>query len=187
MYQEKLLALIRHNKELAEIFTILGPFHLPALTICAGTIRDLVWNDKLHQHQSLKLGDINVYYNDPGQTYEDFLILLEQLNQQHSRYLWNLNNIALPVRHETQRHFHDSIEKTIADFPEKCTCVGVQKDNTGRYRILAPYGLNDLFELKVQPSPNYEPHKPGFARYQNRLALKHWQDHWPELKIADAK
>lgn len=185
MYKEKFLDIISHDPELNEIFKILERMHLPEATICGGTIRNLIWNKQTGHHSSLKLGDIDVYYKNSSQSYENFLMTKEILAQNHSLYLWNIKNICLPARHLSHRRFYDSIEKTIADFPETATSVGVQKSRLNGYHVIAPYGLADLFELQVSPTPNYAVGQAGHQRYQQRLTNKAWQARWPELTIND--
>lgn len=185
MYKEKFLDIISHDSEISEIFEILEEMHLPEATICGGTIRNLIWNKLTGRESSLKLGDIDVYYKDSSQTYEDFLTTQEILTQNHSFYLWNIKNISLPARHKSHRRFYDSIEKTIADFPETATSVGVQKKNTDEHLIIAPYDLDDLFKLRVTPTPNYAVGQAGHQRYEQRLTSKAWTARWPELKVSD--
>nr|WP_241259172.1 nucleotidyltransferase family protein [Ligilactobacillus pobuzihii] len=183
VYEEKFLDIISQNAEINEIFTILEKMHLRQATICGGTIRNLIWNTLTGRHSSLKIGDIDVYYHDPSQSYEDYLFTQEILNQNHSLYLWNLQNIALPARHASHIHFYDSIEKTLAGFPETCTSIGVQRDHLKNYQIIAPYGLTDLFNLNVKPTPGYRNGQPGHQRYVQRINNKNWATQWPELKI----
>lgn len=183
MYNVSLLQILAHEPDITQIFKILRQNHLREATLCAGTIRNLVWNRQTKQKIPLITNEIDVYYNDPNQTYEDFLMLQANLKQQHSLYLWNLNNIALPPRHAAHLEFHRTIEKTIADFPETCTSVGIQQISSEDYHIISPYGLTDLFEMRVQPTPNYILGKDKHARFEQRLKNKGWLKEYPQLQV----
>ena len=185
MYNTKLLALLEQKPEIAQICEILHRHHLPQATLCAGTIRSLVWNAQTNRQVPIMLSELDVYYRDPSQSYEDFQVTQAIFKQKESQYLWNLHNIALPPRHSSELHFHSTIEQTLADFPETCTSVGVQCLAGGDYEIIAPHGLDDLFELKVRPTANYALGTPLHARFEQRIKNKRWLTEWPELQIIE--
>ncbi|GKS80983.1 hypothetical protein LPAF129_06680 [Ligilactobacillus pabuli] len=185
MYNSKLQTLLQQKPEIAHIFKILRHHHLPQATLCAGTIRSLVWNAQTNRHVPLMLSELDVYYRDPSESYEDFQVTQATFKQAESQYLWNLQNIALPPRHGSELHFHSTMEETLADFPETCTSVGVQCLADGTYEIIAPHGLDDLFELKIRPTANYLPGSPLHTRFEQRVKNKRWLTEWPDLQIIE--
>ena len=54
--------------------------------------------------------------------------------------------------------------------------VGVRIDRGGRLTIIAPFGLDDLFALRMRPNPNRRTN--GFTRAAASLTAR-----WPELKV----
>jgi hypothetical protein len=54
--------------------------------------------------------------------------------------------------------------------------VGVRIDRGGRLTIIAPFGLDDLFALRMRPNPTRRTN--GFARAVASLTAR-----WPELKV----
>lgn len=58
--------------------------------------------------------------------------------------------------------------------------VGAHTDAVGEITIVAPGGLEDLFELRVRPNlatPTAE------GVYRDRMASKGWKERWPQLTI----
>lgn len=143
--QQQLIDWISHDKNFTEIFNILDRYHLTEATLCAGSIRELVWNKLENKPSSILRNNLDIYYNDPGESYEHYLTIQSTLNQRHSKYLWDLRNIRLKKRHSDKSPDGSTIEATIANFPEKCSAVGVSRELGGSYSIIAPYGLDDLF------------------------------------------
>ena len=93
--QQQLIDWISHDKNFTEIFNILDRYHLTEATLCAGSIRELVWNKLENKPSSILRNNLDIYYNDPGESYEHYLTIQSTLNQRHSKYLWDLRNIRL--------------------------------------------------------------------------------------------
>lgn len=54
---------------------------------------------------------------------------------------------------------------------------GIRQEPAGRWRISAPYGLSDVFNLIVRPNPVLAP------RHVYQARTKRWRRQWPELTI----
>jgi hypothetical protein len=48
---------------------------------------------------------------------------------------------------------------------------------SGRWRVYAPHGLSDVFNLTVRPNPVLAP------RHVYQAKTKRWQSQWPELSV----
>lgn len=184
-YFEQLEQLILQNPHLQKINLILKQEHLRNATICAGAIRNLVWDKKHQLPSSLLQRNIDIYYQNASESEEDFIVRQTTLNQKYPTYLWNLHNIALqPRRARNQGFYGKTMRETISNFPETATAVGVSFDPTNNLEIIAPYGLDDLFELVVKPTPNFTNMTPNnHAAYLKRLNRKNWSQRWDQLQI----
>ena len=63
---------------------------------------------------------------------------------------------------------------------ETPTCVAVGLDDGGRLCLLAPYGLDDLLNLVIRPTP------AGLrcaAEYNARVEGKPWRRTWPRISV----
>ena len=72
---------------------------------------------------------------------------------------------------------HESTEAAIDTYEATAACLGVRAEPGGRWRVYAPYGLSDVFNLVVRPNPVLAP--PGV--YQAKA--ERWQRRWPALTI----
>lgn len=72
---EQLLTLIQKRPEFREVFTILDKMHLGDAFLCAGSIRDLVWSEREEKPFNLMLRNLDIYYRDPNESYEQYLTL----------------------------------------------------------------------------------------------------------------
>jgi hypothetical protein len=51
---------------------------------------------------------------------------------------------------------YSNTENAISYWPETATAIAVRLNSKNIVEILAPYGLNDLFNLIVKPTPNFD-------------------------------
>jgi len=49
--------------------------------------------------------------------------------------------------------------------------------------IMAPYGIQDLFEMKVKPTPCYQEDGELHSIYVERIKKKKWNEIWGNLSI----
>jgi hypothetical protein len=72
---------------------------------------------------------------------------------------------------------HDSTEAAIDSFAATTCCVGVRSEPDGRWRVYAPHGLADVFNLVVRPNPVLAP------RHVYETKTSRWRAQWPELTV----
>lgn len=78
---------------------------------------------------------------------------------------------------------YDSIEQAMSRWADLVTAVGVQLMEDDRLQVVAPAGLDDLFNLRVRPNlitPT------SLEVYRDRMANKGWPATWPRLQIEAA-
>lgn len=73
----------------------------------------------------------------------------------------------------------ESIEDAVASWPETVTSVGVQLDDDEHLRIIAPLGLDDLFDMVVRRNPR----RVSVACYRKRIETKKYLERWPKVTI----
>lgn len=72
-----------------------------------------------------------------------------------------------------------SLEDGLATWPEFATCVGICLDGDESLKVIAPYGLNDLFELRVR----HNPRRASVSTFMHRVNSKRFGHRWPRLSI----
>jgi hypothetical protein len=78
--------------------------------------------------------------------------------------------------------YHNSCD-AIAKYPEKCTALAARINDKGKLELFLPYGLEDIVQFKVAPTPHFLADEERMRVYQQRLLKKHWQNKWPQLQF----
>lgn len=154
--------------------------------IAAGAIRNLVW-DHLHNYEEpSKLFDIDIAYFDSQNTSQEqdnkYQAQLEKLDpnspwevtNQAGVHLWYESYFGYAVEPLT------SLEKAATTWPEFTTCVAIYLNKTDEVQVIAPYGLDDLFEMRIRRNPK-RVSKEVFAE---RLITKNYAQRWPKVQIS---
>ena len=94
-----------------------------------------------------------------------------QIRNQARVHLWYEQKFGLPC------HPHQSTEAAIDTFEATTACLGVRLPSGGRWRIYAPHGLADMFNLVVRPNLVLAP------RHVYQAKTARWRQQWPSLAI----
>ncbi|MFC4174683.1 nucleotidyltransferase family protein [Microvirga sp. GCM10011540] len=153
---------------------------LPDAWIGAGFVRNAVW-DALHGRRPDlgRLDDIDVIFFDPADPARDRDTALEhRLRRLDAAPAWSVKNQARMHLRNGDRPYRDTLD-AIAHWPETATAVAARLVH-GRVEILAPWGVDDLLDLVLRPTPAFR-HKMDV--YRKRLAAKDWLSRWPKLTV----
>ncbi len=133
------------------------------------------------------LQDIDVIYFDPSNTDESEEKVLEDKLRKV------LPDVPWSVKNEARMHLinkllpYKSSEDAISQFPETVTALGLKLDEQGEPMLTAPHGIQDVLQMEVRPTPNFEKGKELEAIYEERMIKKNWQAVWPKVKIESIK
>jgi uncharacterized protein len=160
----------------------------PDWLIGAGAVRTAVW-DRLHGFdEPTPPADIDVAFFDPA-----------DLSPERDRHVEDALRAALPdapwqaknqaaVHLWYPRKFGYAVEplastaEAIGTFPETAVCVGLRLDLDDQLEIVAPLGLDDLFDLVHR----HNPRRATAAEFERRLATKRIAERWPRVTIVPA-
>ncbi|MGK3112107.1 nucleotidyltransferase family protein [Candidatus Pantoea formicae] len=148
--------------------------------IGAGFVRDAVW-DHLHGYvQSPVSGDVDVVWFDSENCSPELdRVLEDRLKQQIPSLDWSVKNQAR-MHLRNGDHPYTSTGDALLYWPETATAVAVRLGPEG-LDITAPYGLSDLFELRLRPTPVFEREKLNF--FKQRVGTKRWVERYPKLQL----
>lgn len=149
--------------------------------IGAGFVRDAVW-DHLHGYgQRPVSGDVDVIWFDSERTDSTHDSYLEEkLSQQCPAFDWSVKNQARMHKRNSDRPYV-STENALLYWPETATAVAVRLGSTNLIEIIAPYGLDDLFERRLRPTPSFEHEK--LIVFRRRVTAKRWMERYPLLQL----
>jgi hypothetical protein len=181
MLVEKLIKIMKTHEHLVRDLNLVRQLNLPNWYIAAGYVRNYIW-DSLHDYSTrTSLNDIDVIYYDKSNLSEDFEKNLENwLNQKTNLSIWSVKNQArMHIKNNDEPY--NSIVDAISKWPETVTAVGISLKEDDSIAIIAPYGIDDLFEMRVRRSPLFKDKGYFYTRVQN----KKWLELWPQLKLIE--
>lgn len=177
--EAKLKKILLQNEHTIEELRCIQALHLKDGWVAAGYVRNQVW-DYLHGfHERTPLNDIDVIYFDETDTSRKQEQHFEmRLRRCHGNLNWSVKNQArMHLRNQAQPY--TSIEDAVKRWPETATAVGIRLNSQDEMEVLAPYGLEDLFSLKIRKSPFFMDH----AYFLRRVYSKGWTDQWSKLQL----
>jgi hypothetical protein len=176
-YKNELIDIITKDKHIIETLDIVKNLKLNDCWVGAGFIRNKVW-DILHEIKTTKLNDIDIVFFDETNVSEKEEKKIEQkLTTINPKVKWSVKNQAR--MHFRNNHLkYINTENAISYWPETATAIAVRLNLNDKIEILAPYGLNDLFNLIVKPTPNFD-----LIVFQKRVNEKEWLKQWRNLEL----
>ncbi len=186
-YESQLKQLIFESSMISNILQAARTVDLPNWYIGAGLLRNLVW-DHLHQYDKPSpLNDVDVAFFDANDLSRE---RDKKANEQLTAVLPNIeweatNQAAVHTWHEAYFGYpvdpYESAEDGIAAWPETATAVAVRFLPDESLKIFAPFGLEDLFEMKLRRNKR----KVTLEEFHNRYRKKEIKKKWPYVTFID--
>jgi uncharacterized protein len=98
-----------------------------------------------------------------------------EVTNQAAVHLWFEEHFGHKV---SQLH---SLADAVSTWPEYSTSVGVTLDERELIRVIAPFGLDDLFSMVVRRNPK----RVSIETYRERVRSKRYNSRWPKVKIIE--
>ncbi len=153
---------------------------LPDWWIGAGFVRSKVW-DVLHDyHVRTPVPDIDVIYFDRITTTEaDEQVFQDRLSQLLPDLSWSVTDQAR-MHYDKHDLPYANAAEGLSTWVETPTCIGVKLTDDDQLILVAPWGIDDLINLKVRANPHCGTNP---QRFIERMKTKQWQKKWPKLEI----
>lgn len=182
IYAEKLKSIILKNKNIMKILNTLKLCE-PQAFIAAGIIRNTVWADLHNQSYDLEGSEVDVIFYDPFNE-KKANHLQQKMVKIFPHMQWDITNQALVhtwYTTETDENIKPltSIEHALSLWPETATSIAVRLNNINELEYVAPFGLSDLFELKLRWNKKLVSHNV----FLDRLKTKDFLGKWPKLRL----
>lgn len=182
----RLDAILRVSPRLMRVLTIARELDLPDWRVVSGAVYQTVWNALTGREPDYGIKDFDLFYFDAADlSYEaedvviraaaaafppDLSPLVEVRNQARV-HLWfeqRFGEAYMPLA---------CADEALGRFVAPTFAVGVRLEPDGRVDIAAPFGLADLFAMRIQPNP-WRPRARGWSRVVESAKAR-----WPELTI----
>lgn len=187
-YQSILFELITQSPVLSAILQTLSRLH-PHAYLSAGVLRNTVWAYLHGQSFDLQYSDVDVIYCDATEMDQHSQKQLQHnLERLFPQQQWDVVNQALVhtwYRGENGKRIQPltSVEHALSLWPDTATAIAVRVNASGELELIAPFGLQDLFELKLR----WNSALVSYATFKKRVDSKQWLQQWPQLQEVDPK
>jgi len=161
-----------------EALAIASEQKLPEWCIAAGFVRNLAW-DKLHGlSPATGLNDIDLIYFDPRDCSESRDRKMEDDFKSILELPWSVKNQARMHERNSDSPYI-STEDAMSFWVEVETAVGAALDENGEITIVAPFGIERLFDFTITLNPK----RPKRTDFEARISSKRWLKIWPKLVV----
>jgi uncharacterized protein len=182
---EHFRAALSRNRTLTEVLAIAAVMELPGWYLVAGCLYQTVWNVATGQPPEAGILDYDLAYcdaTDLSWEAEDAVIRAGskafghlpapvQIRNQARVHLWYEQKYGVPCP------AHQSTEAAIDTFEATTACLGVRATRARHWRIYAPHGFSDVFNLVARPNPVLAPR----SVYETKTTR--WRRQWPTLTV----
>jgi uncharacterized protein len=180
----QLAAIVRRAPVLMEALHVAREVDAPDWLVCAGAIRDVVWDAFHGRPRDARPRDVDVGFFDPSDLTPARDAGIERALRARAPELpWEAKNQAAvhlwyPRRFGMEVPALASCADAVATFPEIATCVGVRLLGDDDLLVVAPHGLGDLLGCVCR----HNPARVSASFYERRVAEKGWRERWPKLR-----
>ncbi len=182
--EQKLKTLIRQSPELTDILKINTTLNLPDSWLCAGSLRNFIWNTLTGKPPFDHDSDVDLVFFDPSISYEKTAQLNQVLRQKYPQYNWELKNEAQMHLHNPHTAPYHSTRDAVRHFPERCTAIAARiNPQTRQLELFLPYGLTDIVHFIIAPTPYFANDPEKNIIFNRRLTSKNWRQKWPQLRL----
>jgi hypothetical protein len=186
-FDARLDDILRASPRLMRVLKIARDLDLPDWRVVSGAVYQTVWNALTGRHADYGIRDFDLFYFDASDlSYEAEDVVIKSAAKAFTPELAPL----VEVRNQARVHlwFEDHFgepyaplscsDEAIARFVAPVFAIGVRLARDGRLDIVAPFGLDDLFAMRIRPNPS-RPLARGWSKVVDAA-----KNRWPELTIS---
>ncbi len=178
-----LLSIVRASPALMAAFRTARALDLPDWWIVSGAIYQQVWNHLTGRPDMHGIKDIDLFYFDPDTSYEaeDRVIRRAsplfgdtppvEVRNQARVHLWYEQHFG--TAYAPLARSRDAIDR----FACRTHCVGLRLLPDDSFTLYAPFGLDDIFSLRITPNTARDNRKTHETKAARQKAI------WPELEV----
>lgn len=187
--EARLIEIVRATPTTWKVLETARDLDLPDWMIFSGAVYQPVWNHLTGRPLDYGIKDYDLAYHDDGDTsYEAEDVVIRRVAAAFEPPLRDL----VEVRNQARVHLwfekkfgadepYPPLEDSAAAlkrFVATAFCVGVRLEKDDALRVWAPFGLEDLFALRLRPNPLRVKGAGGWERTTGSAKAR-----WPEVSI----
>ncbi|MDP1739314.1 MAG: nucleotidyltransferase family protein [Caulobacter sp.] len=185
--EHRLEDILRAAPTMMTVLALARELDLPDWLIVSGAVYQRVWNHLTGREPDYGVRDYDVVYFDPDTSWdaEDVHIRraavlfpaplgeLVEVRNQARVHLWFEDHFGEPYAPLS------SSAEALGRFVAPAFGVGVRLEADDRLTIAAPFGLDDLFAMRLRPNPN-RPLAKGWVKTTTSARTR-----WPEVEVVE--
>ncbi|KOU56343.1 hypothetical protein ADK57_42720 [Streptomyces sp. MMG1533] len=176
---------LSRNEVLTAVLARASALELPGWYVTSGCLFQTVWNVATGRPPAGGIKDYDLFYFDDS----DLSWAAEDAVIRAGREVFAGLPAEVEIRNEARVHLwyeekfgvpcppYDSTEAAIDSFAATTCCLGVRLEPDGEWRVYAPHGLSDIYNLVLRPNPVLAPREV----YETKA--RRWKGEWPELTV----
>jgi uncharacterized protein len=137
------------------VLPAIAQLNLPNWWLAGGAVRNTVWSAIFGDDCKLGIKDFDIAFFDIEGNRSQEQAAKTTLAEQFPHDLFDVKNQASFARWRNGSKLYISTEDAIADWLHTATAVGVRLDAEGQWQFFTPYGLDDLFNGVIRPTPTH--------------------------------
>lgn len=153
-YHTHLQTILSHSI-IGTVLPKIAEINLPNWWLAGGAVRNTVWCNIFGEECKLFIKDFDIAFFDEQGNRDQELAAKSILTTQFPEYVFDVKNQASFCRWRAGRKTYYSTEDGIKDWLHTATAVGVSMNEQGEWQFFTPYGLDDLFNGVIRPTPTH--------------------------------
>lgn len=190
--QARFVEIIRAAPTTMQVLRVVRDLDLPDGMVFSGAVYQPVWNHLTGRAPDYGIKDYDVAYHDASDTSyaaEDVVIRrvaaafepplrdLVEVRNQARVHLWFEHKFGADEPYPPLASSADALKRFVAT----AFCVGVRLEADDSLSVQAPFGLEDLFALRLRPNPLRTKGAGGWERTTGSAKAR-----WPEITVEGA-
>ncbi|GAA0617819.1 nucleotidyltransferase family protein [Brevundimonas kwangchunensis] len=183
--ETRLADIVRASPDLMHVLTTVRGLGLNDWRVFSGAVYQAVWNDVTGRPAGYGIKDYDLGYFGPDTSWdaEDVVIKrvaavfeppfrdIVEVRNQARVHIWH------PAKFGGSYPALTNTDEALTRFVAPCFAVGVRLEKDGEITVAAPFGLGDVFNLTIRPTPD-RPIANDWDRIIDKAKAR-----WPELNI----
>ena len=121
--------------------------------LAGGAVRNTVWRSIFGEECGLVINDFDIAFFDAEGDRSQELAAKATLTKQFPNYKFDVKNQASFARWRSGGQTYTTTEDGITNWLHTTAAIGVRLDPQGQWQFFTPYGLDDLFNGIIRPTP----------------------------------
>lgn len=185
--EQRLVGIVRAYPDLMHVMTTVRDLDLPDWLIFSGSVYQSIWNDVTGREPGYGVNDFDLGYFDTDTSWDAEDVVIKRVAAAFEEPLSSRvevrNQCRVPIWFKSKfGEDYDPIASTAEALPRfvaPAFAVGVRLEADDSITVVAPFGLQDAFDLIVRPNPN-RPLAKDWAKIATKVKSR-----WPEVTVVE--